>query len=293
MQIIVTALGSSCCGLVDPIVHAVTDLNGFICEIQMHDHEFDDGKKLFAMLLRARISDKNFAELEERMSLVFRKKKLKLNVWAKDSKRKKRVVVLTTHVETVPQAVIEGVKNGTLDTEIAALIGNRETCKPLASKNGIPWHLVGDGDGVPNNEQLLEILADYKADFIVMARYMRILPPEICWYFGGGRIINLHHGLLPSFPGGRPYHDAYGHHMLTYGATCHFIVPELDAGDQIIHQSTFTVEHQTPLSEIIDRGQTENEPECLVQGLSQVLKGRVELQFNKVQKVNQNLGGHR
>ena len=50
------------------------------------------------------------------------------------------------------------------------------------------------------------------------------------------RKMHLHHGLLPSFPGLRPYHDAYAGRMLTYGATCHFIVPELDAGNQIIQQ---------------------------------------------------------
>jgi formyltetrahydrofolate deformylase len=58
---------------------------------------------------------------------------------------------------------------------------------------------------------------------------MRVLPAGTCWRFAGGRIVNLHHGLLPSFPGPRPYDDAYGHRMLTYGATIHFIVPELDA----------------------------------------------------------------
>ena len=47
-------------------------------------------------------------------------------------------------------------------------------------------------------------------------------------------------GCCPAFPGMRPYHDAYASRMLTYGATCHFIVPELDAGNQIIYQSTFT-----------------------------------------------------
>ena len=58
------------------------------------------------------------------------------------------------------------------------------------------------------------------------ARYMRVLPPASCWKYAGGRIINLHHGLLPGFPGFRPYHDAYNARMLTFGATCHFIIPD-------------------------------------------------------------------
>jgi formyltetrahydrofolate deformylase len=59
---------------------------------------------------------------------------------------------------------------------------------------------------------------------------MRILPPSTCWRFAGGRIINLHHGLLPSFPGFRPYEDAFSHHMLTYGEDRAFHCPGTRCG---------------------------------------------------------------
>ena len=116
----------------------------------------------------------------------------------------------------------------------------------------------------------------------ILARYMRILPAASCWKYAGGRIINLHHGLLPSFPGLRPYHDAYAGRMLTYGATCHFIVPELDAGNQIIHQSTFTVPPGMKLDEIIRIGQEDNEPRCLVEGVRRVVNREVQLHFHRV-----------
>jgi len=86
----------------------------------------------------------------------------------------------------------------------------------------------------------------------------------------------------PAFPGGQPYRDAFSHRMLTYGATIHFIVPELDAGDQIIHQDTFTVPPGTPLEQIQRIGETDHEPLCLVEGLRRVLEGEVELRFHKV-----------
>jgi formyltetrahydrofolate deformylase len=79
-----------------------------------------------------------------------------------------------------------------------------------------------------------------------------------------------------------PYHDAYASRMLTYGATCHFIVPELDAGNQIICQTAFSVSPGTPLTEIIRRGQEENEPACLVEGVRRVIQGEVYLHFNRV-----------
>ncbi len=108
---------------------------------------------------------------------------------------------------------------------------------------------------------------------------MRVLPPASCWKYAGGRIINLHHGLLPSFPGMRPYHEAFASRMLTYGATCHFIVPELDAGNQIIHQSTFTVPPGMPLDDIIRLGQEDNEPNCLVEGVRRVVDGKCDCTF--------------
>ena len=70
--------------------------------------------------------------------------------------------------------------------------------------------------------------------------------------------------------------------MLTYGATCHFIVPELDGGNQIINQSTFTIPHGLPLDEVIRRGQEDNEPNCLVEGVRRVVDGEVHLHFNRV-----------
>jgi formyltetrahydrofolate deformylase len=74
--------------------------------------------------------------------------------------------------------------------------------------------------------------------------------------------------------------------MLTYGATCHFIVPELDAGNQIINQATFTVAPGTSREEIIRRGEQENEPHCLVEGVRRVVDGEVSLHFNRIVAVS-------
>ena len=70
--------------------------------------------------------------------------------------------------------------------------------------------------------------------------------------------------------------------MLMFGATCHFIVPELDAGNQIIYQSTFAATHGMKLDEIIRRGQEDNEPHCLVEGVRRVVDREVLLHFHRV-----------
>src|SRR3990172_870514 len=160
---------------------------------------------------------------------------------------------------------------GRLAATPAVVLGNRDSCRSVAAKFGVDWQMIGDAAGNPDNEKMVSLLDRYDVDYIILARYMRILPPGTCWRFAGGRIINLHHGVLPSFPGFRPYEDAYEHRMLTYGATVHFIIPELDAGNQIIHQETFTVLPGTPLAEVKRIGETVNEPACLLEGVRRVV----------------------
>ena len=162
------------------------------------------------------------------------------------------------------------------------MIGNRPACAGLAEAHGVPWHMIGDDKGVPDNDALVDLIDRYDVDYVVLARYMRILPAATCWKFAGGRIVNLHHGLLPSFKGARPYHDAYASRMLTYGATVHFIVPELDAGEQIIHQDAFAVAPGTSLREIVRQGNRDHEPACLVKGLRRVVERQVALHFHRV-----------
>jgi len=178
--------------------------------------------------------------------------------------------------------VLQAIRDGRLRAMPAVMIGNQPACHSLAEQFGIDWHLIGDAQGKPDNERMVALFDEYEVDYIVLARYMRLVPASTCWRFAGGRIINLHHGLLPAFPGAQPYRDAYSHRMLTYGATVHFIVPELDAGDQIIHQDTFTVAPGTPLQQIVRIGETDHEPACLVEGLRRVLDREVELHFHKV-----------
>jgi formyltetrahydrofolate deformylase len=282
MHVIITALGPDNRGLADPIVHHVTSAGANISEIQMYDH---DAERVFAMLLRmdwpADVTP--IAQLRARMEEVGRDKGLSIRTWARDEHaRPPRLALCVTHRPEPALAVLRAVRDGRLRATPAVMLGNRPTCRAVAEQFGVDWHLVGDAKGVPDNERMVEIFDRYEVDFIVLARYMRLVPATTCWKFAGGRIVNLHHGLLPAFPGAQPYRDAYSRRMLTYGATVHFIVPELDAGDQTIHQDTFTVAPGTPLEQIVRVGETDHEPTCLVEGLRRVLDREVALHFHKV-----------
>jgi formyltetrahydrofolate deformylase len=282
MQVVITAVGPDNRGLADPIVHHVTGSGANIHEIQMYNH---DSEQLFAMLLRVDWpgSAESITELAQRMDEVGRSKKLSLRTWSREAlRRPPRLALCTTHRPEPALAVLRAIRDGRLAATPAVVIGNRDACRGLAEQFSVDWHQVGDAQGRPDNDRMVELFDQYEVDYILLARYMRILPPATCWKFAGGRIINLHHGLLPSFPGATPYEDAFQHRMLTYGATIHFIVPELDAGNQIIHQNTFTVFPGTPLAEIKRRGQTDHEPSALVEGVRRVIDCEVELHFHRV-----------
>ena len=255
MQVLVTAVGPDNIGLADPIVHYVTSVGANISEIQMYDH---DTEAVFAMLLRMNWPSTTVpvSELRSHMEQVAQKTGLQIRTWSRqESKTQPRLAICTTYRQEPPRAVLTAIRQGQIKASPVLMLGNRRTCEEVAKEFGVDWYMVGDEGGVPDNDRMVELFDQYQVDYILLARYMRILPPSTCWKYAGGRIINLHHGLLPSFPGARPYHDAYGHRMLTYGATIHFIVPELDAGAQIIHQGTFTVAPGTSLDEVIAHGQ--------------------------------------
>lgn len=282
MQVIITAVGPDHCGLADPIVHYVTSAGANISEIQMYDH---DSEKVFAMLLRMEwpVERESIAELRTRMRSLGQDQGLSIRTWSPDEyMRPARLAICTTYRPEPALAVLRAIRDKRLAATPAVVIGNRQSCRGVAEQFGIPWHCVGDAAGNPDNDAMVELFDQYEVDYVLLARYMRVLPATTCWRFAGGRIINLHHGLLPSFPGPTPYKDAYSHRMLTYGATVHFIVPELDAGNQIIHQSTFTVKPGTPLDEVLRIGQSDHEPVCLVEGVRRVVDREVALRFHRV-----------
>jgi formyltetrahydrofolate deformylase len=282
MRVILTAVGADHWGLADPIIHYLTSVGATLAEIQMYDQAAEG---VFALMVRCQWPGRpdTLDELRARMTAVSRDKGLSIRVWARNGAGPPpRIVLCTTYRPEPAAAVLRAVRAGRLRATPVALIGNRPACRPLAEEFGVPWHLIGDGQGAPDNVRLVEILDECQADYVVLARYMRVLPASVCWRFAGGRIINLHHGLLPGFPGAQPYRDAFARHMLTYGATVHFIVPELDAGEQIIHQEAFAVAPGTPLAEIVRTGEREHEPRCLVEGLRRVVDGEVELHYHKV-----------
>jgi len=146
-----------------------------------------------------------------------------------------------------------------LPGEIVAVASNHETFKDEVEGNGLPFHYlpVRPETKPQQEEKLLGLIDYYKPDYIVLARYMQLLSPGLIARYPG-RIINIHHSLLPSFKGAKPFRQAWERGVKMIGATAHFVTAELDAGP-IIEQDVERVDHKhTPkdigrISEDIER----------------------------------------
>jgi formyltetrahydrofolate deformylase len=132
---------------------------------------------------------------------------------------------------------------GSLGAEIAVVVSNHEDLRPMAEAAGLPFiHVPVTAETKPEAEaRLLELVAEYQADLVVLARYMQVLSDNLCNELRG-RAINIHHSFLPGFKGAKPYHQAYDRGVKLVGATAHYVTADLDEGP-IIEQEVFRVDH--------------------------------------------------
>ncbi|HZZ71496.1 MAG TPA: formyltransferase family protein, partial [Pirellulales bacterium] len=204
MHTIITAVGPDNRGLADPIIHYVTGEGANIAEIQMYDH---DEEAIFAMLCRIELPAERYPALQAAMTQIGRDKKLSIRVWSPDERKDNpRLAICATYRPEPPLALLRAIRDGRIKADPVVMFGNRPNCRSVAEQFDLPWLNVGDEKGVGDDRLLIKYCDEYAVDYIVLARYMRILSPAACWEYAGGRIINLHHGLLPGFPGIRPYH---------------------------------------------------------------------------------------
>ena len=143
---------------------------------------------------------------------------------------------------------------GEWDVELPIIISNHETLKPVAERFGIDFHYfpIDSSNKEEQEKREIELLKEYKIDFLVLARYMQILSPEIIRHFPN-KIINIHHSFLPAFAGAKPYHAAHERGVKIIGATSHYVTSELDAGP-IIEQDVTRCSHIDTVEKLIRKG---------------------------------------
>lgn len=192
----------------------------------------------------------------------------------------KRVVILASTEGHCLADLLYRWRGGDLRCEIATVISNHPDLAPMVEWHGVPFrHVPVTGDTKDEAfARILSLVDQAEADAVVLARYMQILPPEVCDRFPGG-IINIHHSFLPSFAGAKPYHQAFERGVKLIGATCHYVTPELDAGP-IIEQDTIRIDHADSVEELLRIGR-DIERSVLARGLRWHLEDRVLLNGNR------------
>jgi formyltetrahydrofolate deformylase len=193
---------------------------------------------------------------------------------------KKSIVILVTKEHHCLSDLLVRHFFNELHAEVKAIIGNHNTLRPFAEKFDIPFYHISheEKDKTAFERELMSAIIQYKPDYIVLAKFMRILSPAFVSAFRD-RIINIHHSFLPAFMGANPYKRAFERGVKLIGATAHIVNDDLDEGP-IITQKIIPVHHYDDLNDMIESGH-EIEKSVLADALKMVLEDRVFVSRNK------------
>lgn len=194
--------------------------------------------------------------------------------------QKKKIVLLVTKESHALGDILIRHSAGELDAEIQAVIGNHKTLEKLVSRFDIPFHHVPaeEIDREQHEKQMHKIINQYSFDYLVLAKYMRILTHNFVKTYAQ-KIINIHHSFLPAFVGANPYKQAFERGVKIIGATAHFVTSDLDEGP-IIAQNIIPVNHRFNWQDMQKAGR-DVEKAVLSRALSLVLNDRVFIHGNK------------
>jgi formyltetrahydrofolate deformylase len=192
----------------------------------------------------------------------------------------RRIVVLATKEPHCLGDLLVRHEYGELNSQILAVISNHEELGSLVRKFDVPFRFV-DHEGLDReaHEQAVSAaIAEYAPEYIVLAKYMRVLSPAFVAEYAG-RIINIHHSFLPAFAGAAPYRQAFERGVKIIGATAHFVTAGLDTGP-IIAQDVIDVHHGHSAADMARAGR-DVEKIVLARALKIVFEERVFLSGNR------------
>lgn len=194
--------------------------------------------------------------------------------------QKKIVVLVTKEYHCLADILIRNFF-GTLGATVRVVIGNYNTLQTICERFDIPFHSILYNSAVAkeaSEQKIIDLIQQYQPDYVVLAKFMRILSPAFVAAFPK-QIINIHHSFLPAFVGANPYRQAFERGVKLIGATAHFVTNELDEGP-IITQQIIPVNHSLSASDMMKAGQ-EIETAVLAKALQLVFNDRVFVYKNK------------
>ncbi|MGM0442992.1 MAG: formyltetrahydrofolate deformylase [Fibrobacterota bacterium] len=217
--------------------HVDREHNRFFMRVEWSLEDFSIDLEDFSVIFRHEVADKYNMYWE-----VYR------------STRREKLALFVSRYRHCYYDILSRWKAGELNADISVVISNHPDLKEETEEFGIDFvHIpVSRNTREKAAAQQAEVLEQYGVDFIVLARYMQIIPESLIARYRD-RIINIHHSFLPSFPGARPYHQAYERGVKIIGATGHYVTKELDAGP-IIEQDVERVDHTFSVRDFISIG---------------------------------------
>lgn len=205
---------------------------------------------------------------------------LGLDLAVKPASQLDRLLVMVSKQSHCLNDLLHRASIGALPATVAAVASNHEDLRGLAKWHGIPFHHVPVTPATKGaaEDEIRRLVLDYEVDTVVLARYMQILSDQLCKDLDG-RAINIHHSLLPSFKGARPYFQAYDRGVKVVGATAHYVTADLDEGP-IIEQDFQRVGHQLDALQLTALGR-DIEAQTLARAVTAHCERRVMLNGHK------------
>ncbi|MBB5914367.1 formyltetrahydrofolate deformylase [Nocardia transvalensis] len=262
-------------GIIARITSFIAEFGGSIMEAGYHS-DTDSGWFFTRQAVRASTVPFGLDELRDRFSAVAAELGPETEWQLLDSAARRRAVLLVSKDGHCLHDLLGRAASGELPATIEAVIGNHPDLAEITRAHGVTFHHVpfpkDPAARGPAFEQVRELVDAHDPEAVVLARFMQVLPAELCAHWTG-RAINIHHSFLPSFVGARPYHQAFARGVKLIGATCHYVTAELDAGP-IIEQDVIRVDHSDTVRDMVRQGR-DIERVVLARGLRWHLEGRV------------------
>lgn len=194
--------------------------------------------------------------------------------------QEREIILMASKEQHCLDDIINRCVNGDLSANIICIISNHDVLRQNAERYGIPFHYVDHrGKSRESHEsEIHEVIARYESDYIILAKYMRILSAQFVEKYAQ-KMINIHHSFLPAFKGARPYYQAFQRGVKVIGASAHFVSKDLDEGP-IIEQDTIRVHHGYSPREMAKAGK-DVEKIVLARALDLVFRDRVFIHGNK------------
>ncbi len=197
-----------------------------------------------------------------------------------DTAQRQRTIIMVSRYAHCLNDLLFRNSIGELHLDVVAVVSNHPDLADIADFYGVPFrHIPVTRETKPEAEAaLLDMVRTERIDLVVLARYMQILSDGLCRELAG-RAINIHHSMLPSFKGARPYHQAHARGVKFIGATAHYVTADLDEGP-IIEQEMLRVDHTVTPEELAARGR-EAETRALAHAVRWHTENRVLIRGNR------------